>query len=486
MDQSVANGNAASGSADVPLVVDLDGTLLRTDLFVECLIGWVAARPSRLALVAGRTPKARAELKARVAGDVDIAERAFPVRQDLLDHLHAESARGRRIYLATATDRKWAECIADRFAVFDGVFASDGETNLKGAAKADALVAAFGAGNFDYIGDSAADLAVWAVARRAIAVDASRRVRGRLAALQPGFDTLSPRPSPLRPLVKAMRVHQWAKNLLVFLPALAAHRFDLATLVALALTFVAFGLVASAVYVVNDLVDLQSDRDHRRKRARPFASGDLPVRTGLAMAPILFCAGLAIAASVSPMLLAVLAAYVAVTSAYSAWLKRKPIVDVAALAALYTVRLVAGGVAAGVILSPWLLGFSTFLFLSLALVKRLTELRSRLDEGRGDPLGRGYRLDDIPVLMSLASAAGYAAVVVLALYIESSDMRGLYHTPHGLWAAAGLLLFWISRVLLLAQRGEMHDDPIVFAFSDWTSRMTGGLVAIAVISSSIL
>ncbi len=485
MDQSVAKGDAAAGQADLPLVVDLDGTLTRSDVFLECLVAALAERPDRLLSLPAWLAAGRARTKACVAGLVPVDAARLPLRPEVIDLLRREHARGRRIMLATASDRAFADAVAAEVGLFESVFASDGATNLKGEAKAAALVSAFGAGGFDYIGDAAADLPVFAAARTAYVVEASpgfldriRRAGGRPAALSP--------PSPrLGPLVEAMRLHQWAKNLLVVVPAAAAHRFDPATIGLLLLTFLAFGLTASAVYLVNDMVDIRADRQHARKRHRPFASGALPLAAGLAAAPVLFLSGLALAAAVSPALLAVLGLYVLATFAYSIGLKRLAIVDVAALAGLYTVRLVAGGVAAGIWLSPWLLGFSVFLFLSLAMVKRLTELRACVAEGRGDPAGRGYRVEDVPVLLALAGAAGYAAVVVLALYIESADMRTLYATSWGLWAAAGLLLFWISRVLLIAQRGEMHDDPIVFAFRDRTSRATGLLVTVAVLSSSV-
>ena len=363
------------------------------------------------------------------------------------------------------------------------MIASDGVTNLAGQAKADALVRAFGAKGFDYVGDSVADLPVWAAAREAIAVGPTAKLRAALARLRPDATVIEvPRPT-VRTVGRALRLHQWAKNLLVFLPALAAHRTGFADLATLVAVFVAFGLSASAIYLVNDLLDLASDRDHSRKRLRPLASGALPIRHGVALAPLLLAGGLSLATAASPAVAAVLGGYVVLTFAYSLWLKRQPIVDVMTLAGLYTVRVVAGAAALSVVLSPWMIAFTVFLFLSLALIKRLTEIRSRMSEGRGDPAGRGYRIEDAPVVLMLAAASGYASVVVLALYIDSAAMHRLWDHAAGLWAAAGLLLFWISRMILIAQRGEMHDDPIVFAAQDAVSRATAGLILIAVTGS---
>jgi 4-hydroxybenzoate polyprenyltransferase len=305
-----------------------------------------------------------------------------------------------------------------------------------------------------------------------------------VSAIRPDFTALGGPRTQVTTLVRALRPHQWTKNLLVFLPALAAQRLAPADIAVLLLVFLAFSLAASAVYLCNDLLDLASDRDHARKRNRPFASGALPLDAGLRAAPLLFAGAVAIAAAAGPAVAGVLAVYVALTFSYSLWLKRQPIVDVMTLAGLYTLRVVAGAAALSLVLSPWMLGFSVFLFLCLALVKRLTEIRARVAEGRGDPAGRGYRLDDAPVVLMLAAASGHAAVVVLALYIESTAGQRLYSAPMGLWVAAGLLLFWISRAILLAQRGDMHDDPIVFAARDRVSRITAGLILVAVFGSA--
>jgi 4-hydroxybenzoate polyprenyltransferase len=482
MDQRVTELTAPSGT-DVPLVVDLDGTLLSTDTLHEGLIALVVARPSRLLSLPSWLVDGRAAFKDRVAAESPVDIAGLPARPEIVAMIDEARRDGRRVVLATAANRRWAEAAAVRFGPFDAVVASDGTTNLAGAEKAAALVRLFGERGFDYVGDARADLPVWSVARRAVVVCSSPGTRSALAAVRPDFRAIAVAGADLRTIGRAMRVHQWVKNLLVFLPALAAHRYGTGDLSLLALTFLAFGLAASAVYLCNDLVDLPADREHHRKRTRPLAAGRLPIAAAIGLAPLLFAAAFSLAIAAGPPVAMVLAGYVAVTFAYSLGLKKLAIVDVMTLAGLYTFRVVAGAAALSLVLSPWMIGFSVFLFLCLALVKRLTEIRARVLEGRGDPIGRGYRLDDAPVILMLAAASGYAAVLVLALYIDSTAMHRIYDSPTGLWAVAALLLFWISRVILIAQRGEMHDDPIVFAAGDGVSRVTALLVLASVAGS---
>jgi 4-hydroxybenzoate polyprenyltransferase/phosphoserine phosphatase len=482
MDQRVTELGAGTGRA-VPLVVDLDGTLLATDTLHEGFLALLGARPVRALAALAWLGAGRAAFKDRVAAESPLDVGTLPARPEVVALIEDARAEGRPVVLATAANRRWAEAAAARFGPFDAVVASDGSTNLSGPAKAEALERAFGAGGFDYVGDSGPDVAVWARARHAVVVGPGGRMRVALAAIRPDFAEIDTGAGDLGTLTRALRVHQWVKNLLVFLPALAAHRAGAGDLAVLAATFLAFCAAASAVYLCNDLLDLAADRDHPRKRKRPFASGQLPVAAGMRLVPALFAVAFAIAVAAGPPVAATLAAYVVATFAYSLWLKRQPIVDVMTLAGLYTMRVFAGAAALGLTPSPWLLGFCVFLFLCLALVKRLTEIRSRLAEGRGDPVGRGYRLDDAPVVLMLAAAAGYASVLVLALYVDSVAMQRLYETSAGLWAIAVLLLFWLSRLILVAQRGEMHDDPIVFAAGDGVSRVVAALVLVAVAGS---
>ena len=425
----------------------------------------------------------RAAFKARVATAVALDLARLPFNEEFLAFLRAERARGRRIYLASAADAHIAQAVADELGLFDGVFASDGATNLKSAAKAAALCAAFGAGGFDSAGNANADLAVWQAAGGVLAVNVSATLLRTVQRRFPGATVITPKQAAARDYIRALRPHQWLKNLLVLVPGFAAHRFDAAMLVACALAFVSFSLCASSVYLLNDLLDLRHDRQHRSKRHRPFAAGRVDMLHGVAMGFAALAGAVGVALLLPLPFLGVLAAYTVLTLAYSVVLKRHPIIDVMTLAGLYGIRIVAGGAAVAVALSPWLLAFSVFFFLCLALVKRSTELIDRLGRGGLDPPGRGYRLTDLSVLQTMAGASGYVAVLVFILYINSPAVTGLYGEVERLWVIPGILLYWVSRVLILTHRGEMHDDPVVFAARDRASLACAGLIALAVLVS---
>lgn len=449
---------------DIALVVDLDGTLSRTDTLHEALLALVTGAPGKLLQLPGWLGKGKAALKAELAdiGVIDPAE--LPLNEAVLESLRVAREAGRRTALVSAADHRQVTAVAEAVGLFDEAYGTAEGRNLKGAEKAAFLTAHYGDGKFDYIGDSRADLPVWAAARQAITVEASPGLRQAAEGVNPNTRHISPPQGRARAMLKAMRPHQWAKNALLLLPMLAGH--DFSNLVAVILGIVAFCLTASAVYVINDLIDLGSDRAHPRKRNRPFASGALSAATGAAMAGALL--GLALIFGMltgNALFLAILAAYLAATFAYSFWLKGKLIVDILMLASLYTIRIIAGGAAASVVLSPWMLGFSMFLFLALAAVKRQAELTDQMTAGF-ENTARAYRVDDLPILRSIALSASQAAVLVLALYISSGDVQALYETPEILWLICPLLLYWLLRMVMKAHRGEMTDDPIVFAFTD--------------------
>jgi 4-hydroxybenzoate polyprenyltransferase len=271
----------------------------------------------------------------------------------------------------------------------------------------------------------------------------------------------------VRAFIRALRPHQWAKNALLLVPLLAAHHLTApGALLNALLAVAAFCLCASSVYVTNDLLDLASDRAHHHKSQRPFASGDLSLLAGLIMAPALLGAAALIAAMLPERFILVFATYFVLTLAYSLFLKGRVVVDALILAGLYTLRVIAGAGAVTVALSFWLLLFSVFLFLSLAFVKRFAELDALRRRERLNAAGRGYTVEDLPILQSLGTAAGYLSVLVLALYINSPDIQSLYQRPKVIWMLCVLMIYWISRVWMMAQRGQMHDDPVVFALKD--------------------
>jgi 4-hydroxybenzoate polyprenyltransferase/phosphoserine phosphatase len=471
-----------AAAAEPPLVVDLDGTLLKSDLLVEGFFALVAADPLAALSSIAALKDGRAPFKQRVAAAAAIDFPGLPWNAAFLDYLRRERGRGRRIWLASASDRRWVEAVAAHFGIFDGVFGSDGTVNLKAEAKAARLTQEFGAQGFDYAGNETADLPVWQAARRVIVVNADRRLTRDALARWPTALVIGSEGGGLRDYVRALRVHQWLKNLLLFVPAAAAHDLTVGAIFACLLGFLSFSLCASSVYLLNDLIDLGRDRAHPTKCRRPLASGAIPVLRGLALVPILLAVSLVLAAVLRPDFLLVLVAYYCLTLAYSLVLKRQMMLDVVTLACLYGIRLIAGGAAVGVDLSAWLAAFSIFLFCCLALVKRCAELAGRRGKA-GAAAGRAYQAEDLPILEALAAASGFTAVLVLALYINSPDVRGLYHVHSHLWLLCVVLIYWIGRVLVLTHRGQMHDDPVVFAASDKASLATAAVGALIVLSS---
>lgn len=470
-------GASQSLRADpVPLAVDMDGTLLRTDLMWECLLQLLRQQPLALLAAPGWLLRGRARFKQQLGARVQLDAATLPYNTAFLDWLREQKRAGRRLVLATASDVRMAEPVARHVGLFDELLASDGQTNLRDRAKREALTRRFGERGFDYAGNSPVDLDVWAGARRAIVVNANARLAGRAARcaeLGPVF----PRDgSRLRALGRLLRPHQWLKNLMVFVPLITAHQLGFWPVLAASGAFLALCLCASGVYVLNDLLDLEADRRHPTKRLRPFAAGDLSLALGPGLAAALLAAGLALGWVLTPSLAALLLGYVAAASAYSLWWKRVALLDVFVLAGLYTLRLAAGHVVTGIAWSAWLLVFAMFIFLSLALLKRFPELQALRRQQQVNAAGRGYAVGDTELVTTLGLMCGALAVLVLALYVNSEQVTKLYRHPTLLLAGCPLLLFWISRLWLLAHRGQMPADPVLFVLKDATSYVVGVLM----------
>lgn len=469
----------------VPLCVDLDGTLIFSDTLLESALLLLKRNPFNVFLFALWLLRGRAVLKAEIASRVVLNPAALPYHREFVSWLETERAGGRSLWLCTAANVKLAEAVAGHLGLFDGVIASDGQTNLAGDSKAARLVERFGERGFDYCGNERRDLKVWRHANGAIVANAGPALEREAATGAPVLQSFPAHGSTLRAVFRAIRPHQWAKNALIFVPLLAAHRAGNAqSLVDVVLATIAFCLCASSVYVLNDLLDLEADRAHPRKSKRPFAAGTLSIGAGLALVPVLLGTSILIAAFLPARFQLVFATYYVVTVAYSFSLKGRVIVDAMTLAGLYTLRIIAGAAAATVPLSFWLLLFSVFLFLSLAFVKRFAELDSLRRQQRLRAAGRGYHVEDLPVLQSLGTSAGYLSVLVLALYINSPAIEGLYRQPKLIWLLCVLMLYWISRVWMKAQRGEMHDDPVVFALKDRNSLIVG-ILAVATVALAV-
>ncbi|GMG84357.1 UbiA family prenyltransferase [Paralimibaculum aggregatum] len=461
------------------LAIDLDGTLIRSDMLVECFAAAMSAAPLAAlgALLGGG---GRAGLKARLAALAAPDVATLPYEPAVLAEAERARAAGRRVVLVSAADAGLVAAVAAHLGLFDEAHGTTPGHNLKGPRKRDFLVERFGAGGFDYIGDARADLAVWQAAHTPITAGAGAGLRRAAEALSPEARHLAPAPGAAAralPYIRAMRPHQWLKNLLLLLPAIMAHRLDGAVLGPVLMAFVAFCLAASSVYLVNDLLDLAADRAHPRKRRRPFASGAAGLAPGAALALGLGLVAWGIALFLPLAFGLCLLAYGGLTLAYSLVLKRRLMIDIVTLAGLFTLRILAGGAAAAIAISPWMIGFSGFLFLALAAVKRQAELADAARRGLEAVAGRAWRSEDLPVATMVAVAAAHAAVLVLALYIASPDVQALYRRPMMLWAACPVLLYWLVRIVLIGQRGEMHDDPLVFAIRDGTSLFCACLLA---------
>lgn len=453
------------------LVVDLDGTLLRSDILFETF--WSAfgkswQTPFR---AGGALLRGKAEMKRILvqSGSLDVT--SLPYDPEIVAYVENWRAKGGHAALVTASDEIIARAVAEHLGIFDEVYGSDGERNLKGKSKASFLNAHYGEAGFAYMGDAHADIPVWSTANRAITVNVSSGLQNKVAMLPAEVEHLTTVSRSLMPYITAIRPHQWMKNILVFLPMLAAHQYTGLTFLQAFMAFVAFSLVASSAYVMNDLLDLAADRAHPRKCKRPFAAGDIPITHGTWMALGMLMLGGVVAVSLGIAFLGVMVFYYIATTVYSLNLKRQTVLDIMTLAGLYTTRIIAGGVATGIPLSVWLLAFSIFFFLSLAAIKRQAELVDSAKRGKLGATGRGYHVEDIPVVSQVATAAGYVSVLVMALYVNSPAVVELYNTPLALWGVCLVLLYWLTRVIMITHRGHMHDDPVVFAAKDRVSQI---------------
>jgi len=460
-----------------PLCVDLDGTLVATDTLWESFLILLKTAPYRVLALVFVLLGGRPKLKRYLSTHAPIDPRALPYREEVLELTRDAHQAGRPVLLITASDQATAAAVAAHVDVFDEAVGSDGRHNLKAQRKADFLASRFGRGGFQYIGDAAADLPVWEAAGDAIIVAPSSRTRRSAEQTVSKVTVVSERPNKWLAAVKELRPHQWAKNLLLFVPLYFAHAYDDPTRVFSAvMAFFSFSFCASSIYILNDLIDLPADRRHPTKRNRPLASGALAIPEGLVLMVVSFASSLFLATSfVNREFVWVIFGYIALTTFYTFYLKQRLIVDVLTLALLFTYRVLAGSVAVQVELSFWLLAFSIFFFTSLAFVKRYSELIQLRHNNEQALRGRNYVLVDVPIVTSIGPASGLLAVLVFALYINSPPIQKYYSTPEALWGICLILTYWITRIWFLAARAEMHDDPVLFALRDKVSLFCGVL-----------
>ena len=470
-------------SADVPLCVDLDGTLVATDMLHESLLIAVKRRPSLVFRLPFWLARGKAGFKRRLTAAAALDCSLLPYRADLLEWLREQKSAGRRLCLVTASDQSVADAVSVHLSpLFDDAWGSDGNRNLSGGRKRQYLVERFGEHGFDYAGDAAVDMAVWQSARTPIVAGASPNLEAEVERRFPNALVFPAPPFRLKTLVRAIRVQQWVKNVLVFTVLLTSHRLlDTSLWLPALLAFLALSFCASSIYILNDLLDLESDRKHPKKRKRPFASGALPVAAGVAILPVFLASALVLSVWLPLPARIVLAVYPLISIAYCFYLKRQPLMDVFTLSALYTIRVLLGAAATGVLCSQWLMGFSSFLFLSLAFSKRASELIGLQQRHATAVSGRAYFVWDLAAVQSSGIASCFTAGIILTLYIQSREVHQLYLEPQWLWVVAIGIIFWLLRVWLVASRGGLDEDPVLFAVRDPISYLMFTIFAAAVV-----
>ncbi len=460
-----------------PLVVDLDGTLVKTDMLVESAWYFLRNKPWRLLNLFIWLRESKSMLKSKLAEQFHFTPRNLPFRPEVLSIIQKAKSDGREIVLATASNRIIAESVALDVGVFDHVLSSNQQVNLSGATKASALETKFGEKGFDYIGDSPKDFQVWEKAGTPYLVGDNREALKAFNRLDRGIILSGEtKLSKIRIWTRSLRLHQWVKNLLLFVPAIAAHQLlNLGIFSDLVLAFISFGLLASAVYLLNDLIDLENDRSHDKKKLRPLANGEMSILSALFGLVFLLCGAFFLGFLVGTDFALVLFGYFLLTSAYTLTLKKFLVLDVVTLASLYMLRVIAGGVAVSIPVSFWLLAFSFFIFLSLSFLKRASELEGWVSGKLSVSPGRAYQERDLPTINTLGIGSGLVSVLVFALYLDSDSLAGLYQNPMILWGAVPVLVFWISWVWIKSGRGEVDQDPIIFALKDRFSLVSGVL-----------
>lgn len=468
----------------VPLCVDMDGTLIKTDLLFESLLKLIKQNPFAIFLVFIWLLKGKANVKSQIAQRVYIAANTLPYNREVIEYIKLNS---RKAILVTGSNWRLAAEVAEYLGIFHDVIASDDHINLTKSNKRNHLVDRFGENGFDYIGNDKDDWPVWTAARNVFIVSKNNKY---LKDTQKVFTPTKVFKLPsitFRDFIKAIRVHQWVKNLLIFIPFLLEHQLNnFSDIRVLVLGFLCLSFLASFTYIVNDLLDLESDRQNKTKKLRAFASGKLSIKQGLAIMILLFAAVVATAPLLPMPFILVLGAYFISTLSYSFYFKSVAMLDVCVLASLYTLRVIGGGLAINSELSFWLLAFSMFFFLSLALAKRVSELENLKQQQRQSSNGRAYQVIDLPMLTSAGVSSGILSIAVVALYINGEKVLQMYPLPQALWLICPLLLYWIGRVWMITARGEMHEDPILFAIRDHTSILTAFFAVLVILSALTL
>lgn len=452
-----------------PLCVDCDGTLIKTDILFESVLKLLAVNPLKIFNVIVWVLQGKKFLKEKLVANVKISVSSLPYNPAVLKYIKQKKDAGHNIVLVTASHQDNAEEIASFLNIFDHVFGTSKTVNLKGRNKANFLTDKFGAGGFDYMGDSNADLAIWEKSRKAILIGNTPFLHARLKNINNNIERIPMNTNGLMMYLKLIRIHQWAKNMILFIPLLTSHSF--LHIPNGIIAFFSFSFVASATYIINDLVDLENDRAHHSKKRRPIAAGNISIPTAISLSILLMAVGVGILFFINNIMFTLLVAgYIVMTLAYSFILKKKLLIDTIVLSLLYCIRLLAGHIAMDVPLSFWLLSFSIFFFFSLALAKRYMEIsHSVKSEIIGKIKGRGYEENDLLPIGILGISAGMLSVAIFSIYLQSERVMSLYKAPMLLVLLIPIFLYWISRLWILAYRGFLNEDPVVFALKDKTS-----------------
>ncbi len=470
----------------VPLFVDLDGTLLKSDLLFESLFALIKLNFFNVFMLPMWLLEGKAGFKAQIAGRVTINPRLLPYNLPFLKYLRKEHESGRKLILATASNEILVHKIAEYLDIFSDVLASTSEKNLSGKVKLKEIQDYCHGEPFDYAGNDKVDLKIFPFTRKSILVNSTTALVKKTQKVSNLEQIFEDQKKGIMPYLKAIRVHQWMKNILIFVALVASHNlFNVHAVINVLIGFFSFSFCASSMYIFNDLLDLPSDRDHKRKKFRPFAAGDVSIQDGIFLMFILLGLAFGLAATISISYLGVLLMYMLITLSYSLCLKTYVLIDVLILAGLYTLRVIAGAVAISVVMSFWLLAFSMFMFLNLALVKRCSELITLSETKVESAKGRDYQVTDLDMLKSMGIASGYLSTLVVAFYVNSPDVLVHYPHPKILWLLCPILLYWVSRVWLKTGRGEMHHDPLVFSIKDRGSRFVAVMVIVVVFFASM-
>lgn len=473
-------------NSDPPLCVDCDGTLIKTDIFHESIVGYISLNPLRIFHVLCWVFYGRAICKDNLASRVDIVASNLPYNFEVLDYIIEQKNTGRKIFLVTATHIKYANEVASFLNIFDDVFGTTKTLNLKGKNKAAFLITRFGEYGFDYIGNSRADLPVWEKARRALFVGGASTFHFKLKKINTHVEQISHSAStPLKRYVQLIRMHQWTKNAILFIPLLTSHSF--LNIQNGILGFLSFSFVASSVYIINDLFDLNNDRVHHLKRKRPIAAGDVGIISSSCLSCALLIVGVGLSFFINTAFTLLIVFYVVITILYSFLLKKLLLIDTIVLSFLYCLRLLAGHLAMNIPLSFWLMSFAIFFFFSLAMSKRFMELKYFLDSGStGQIKGRGYEGVDLVPLGIVGVSSGILSIAIFSLYLQSDKVVPLYKSPMLLILLIPVFLYWISRVWILAYRGALNEDPIIFAVKDVMSYVLIIIILLVIITASLV